>query len=411
MPAFSYIALDGSGKQVNGSLSVSTRAEAYRKLEAQRLTPVKVTEDAQKTEAKAAAKTEAELPAPLLKRAQLIHFTEELADLLDGGLQLEQALRVMEERQESPIIRRVSKLIRDQVREGATFSKALANASPSFDDLYCNLASAGEVSGSLPQILRRLTASITQIHELQSRVVQAMIYPAFMIGALVVLMVVLSTVLIPQLTNLLAKTGQKLPLAMQVLVMISDGVKHWWWLIAALITIAIIMFRSYIATDKGRFWWHHATLDMPLFGPVISSRFYAQFCGSLGNLVNNGVPLLNGLKLSVRATSNIFLKDLLNKVVAMVGEGGALSNSMRKVARFPTLLVDMISVGEQTGHLGRSLEKAAQRYDKELDKKIKRMTAMITPVVIIIMAVVVGGVAYSVVTSIFQSMSGLKGRG
>ena len=104
----------------------------------------------------------------MLKRALLIHFTEELADLLDGGLQLEQALRVMEERQDSPVIRRVSKRIRDQVREGATFSKALHSASPSFDDLYCNLAAAGEVSGSLPQILRRLSASITQIHDLQA---------------------------------------------------------------------------------------------------------------------------------------------------------------------------------------------------------------------------------------------------
>ena len=411
MPAFTYIALDGSGKQVNGSLAVSTRAEAYRKLESQRLTPVKVTEDAQKTEAKAAAKTAADLPPPVLKRAQLIHFTEELADLLDGGLQLEQALRVMEERQESPVVRRVSKLIRDQVREGATFSKALGNASPSFDDLYCNLAAAGEASGSLPQILRRLSISITQIHELQSRVVQAMIYPAFMIGALIVLMVVLSTVLIPQLTNLLSKTGQKLPLAMQMLVFFSDLVAHWWWLIIALVTIGIIMFRSYIATDKGRFWWHHMKLEMPLVGPVISSRFYAQFAGSLGNLVNNGVPLLNGLKLSVRATSNLFLKDILNKVVALVGEGSALSNGMRKIGGFPTLLMDMISIGEQTGNLGRSLEKAAARYDKELDKRIKRMTAMITPVVIVIMAIVVGGVAYSVVTSIFQSMNGLKGRG
>jgi general secretion pathway protein F/type IV pilus assembly protein PilC len=323
---------------------------------------------------------------------------------------LEQALRVMEERQDSPIVRRVSKLIRDQVREGAMFSKALQSASPSFDDLYRNLVAAGEVSGSLPQILRRLSMSINQIHELQGRVTQAMIYPAFMIGALGILVAVLSTVLIPQLTNLLSKTGQRLPLMMELLMKLSNFVAAWWWLMIVIMVTVFLAFRGYIGTSKGRAWWDRVKLDLPLFGGVLSARFYAQFCGSLGNLVNNGVPLLNGLKLSARATINIFLKDLITKATAIVGEGASLSYAMKKVGHIPTLMLDMIAVGEQTGHLGAALEKVATRYDKELDKRIKRMTAMITPVVLVIMAVIVGGVAYAVVTSIFQSMAGLRGR-
>lgn len=410
MPSFSYIALDGAGKQVNGTLSVTTRAEAYRKLEAQQLTPVKVSEEAVAAAAKEAAKAAAKDAPPVLKRALLIHFTKELADLLDGGLQLEQALRVMNERQESPAIRRVSGLIREHLREGATFSSALQNASPSFDDLYCNLAAAGEVSGSLSQILRRLGANISQMHDLQTRVISAMIYPAFMVGAIIMLMIVFSLVLIPQLTNLLAKTGQKLPLATEILVMFSNFIGHWWWLILVMLITSIICFRAYIGSDKGRLWWHQTKLVIPLFGPVIAARFYAQFCGSLGNLVNNGVPLLNGLKLTSRATTNLHLKNTLNKSVALVGEGAPLSGALRKAGGLPVLMVDMIAMGEQTGNLGKSLEKVATRYDKELDLKIKRMTSMITPVVIIIMAIIVAAVAYSIVTSIFQSMSGLRSR-
>jgi general secretion pathway protein F/type IV pilus assembly protein PilC len=410
MPSFAYTALDSSGKQVTGSLAVSTRAEAFRKLESQRLTPVKVSEEAKTAGAKTDEKKEDAGPPPVLKRALLIHFTEELADLLDGGLQLEQALRVMEERQDSPIVRRVSKLIRDQVREGAMFSKALQNASPSFDDLYRNLAAAGEASGSLPQILRRLSGSISQIHELQNRVTQAMIYPAMMIVALIGLITVLVTVLIPQLSSLLSKTGGHLPMGMQIMLIISNFFTHWWWLIIIALTAAFLSFRIYINTPKGRLWWDQAKLNLPLAGPVMSARFYAQFCGSLGNLVNNGVPLLNGLKLSVRATLNTFLRDLISKATAIVGEGASLSFALKKVGHLPTLMLDMIAVGEQTGNLGHSLDKVAQRYDKELDKRIKRMTAMITPVVIIVMAVIVGFVAYSVVTAIFQSMSGMKGR-
>ncbi len=409
MPAFSYIALDPSGKQVTGSLSVSTRAEVYRKLETQRLTPVKVSEDAKTGEALKQETADA-APPPVLKRAQLILFTEELADLLDGGMQLEQALRVMHERQESVIIRTVSGRIRDQVREGAMFSKALQNASPSFDDLYCNLAAAGEVSGTLPQILRRLAMNITQMHELQARVVSAMVYPAFLVGALVMLLIVFSTVLVPQLSEMLSKSRQELPGITKLLMAISAFIGSWWWLGLIIGTTLGLLFRSYVSTDKGRLWWHRAKLNIPLFGPVLSARFYAQFASSLGNLVNNGVPLLNAMKLTAKATSNIFLRGILQKSALIIGEGVSLSGALRKAGHLPTLLVDMISMGEQTGRLGYAMEKIAMRYDKELDKKIKRLTALVTPVILIFMFVIVGVVAYAIVTSIFQAMSSARAK-
>jgi general secretion pathway protein F/type IV pilus assembly protein PilC len=409
MPAFSYIALDASGKQVTGSLSVSTRAEVYRKLEGQRLTPVKVSEDAKTGEALKQETADA-APAPVLKRAQLILFTEELADLLDGGMQLEQALRVMHERQESVIIRTVSGRIRDQVREGAMFSKALQNASPSFDDLYCNLAAAGEVSGTLPQILRRLAMNVTQMHELQARVVSAMVYPAFLVGALVMLLIVFSTVLVPQLSEMLSKSRQELPGITKLLMAISAFIGSWWWLGLIIGTTLGLLFRSYVSTDKGRLWWHRAKLNIPLFGPVLSARFYAQFASSLGNLVNNGVPLLNAMKLTAKATSNIFLRGVLQKSALIIGEGVSLSGALRKAGHLPTLLVDMISMGEQTGRLGYAMEKIALRYDKELDKKIKRLTALVTPVILIFMFVIVGVVAYAIVTSIFQAMSSARAK-
>ena len=409
MPAFSYIALDASGKQVTGSLSVSTRAEVYRKLESQRLTPVKVSEDAKTGEALKQETADA-APAPVLKRAQLILFTEELADLLDGGMQLEQALRVMHERQESVIIRTVSGRIRDQVREGAMFSKALQNASPSFDDLYCNLAAAGEVSGTLPQILRRLAMNVTQMHELQARVVSAMVYPACLVGALVMLLIVFSTVLVPQLSEMLSKSRQELPGITKLLMAISAFIGSWWWLGLIIGTTLGLLFRSYVSTDKGRLWWHRAKLNIPLFGPVLSARFYAQFASSLGNLVNNGVPLLNAMKLTAKATSNIFLRGVLQKSALIIGEGVSLSGALRKAGHLPTLLVDMISMGEQTGRLGYAMEKIALRYDKELDKKIKRLTALVTPVILIFMFVIVGVVAYAIVPSIFQAMSSARAK-
>lgn len=411
MPLFDYSALSAAGKTVAGNLQAATRADVFRKLESQSLTPIRVSEQVtEKSTAAAAAKAAASLEPVKLKRAQLILFTEELADLLDGGLQIEQALRVMQERQEAVAIRRISGILREQLREGSTVAKALKKASPSFDDLYCNLVAAGEVTGSLSSILRRLAANLTVMAELQAKVTSAMIYPAFLIGACSILMIVFMTFMVPQITDLLAKSGQKLPAATQLLINVNSFLGQWWWVILLILTIIGLVFKGYIGTPSGLLWWHRTKLTLPLFGPVMATRFYAQFAHSLGNLVTNGVPLLNSIKLVSRISVNVFIQSVLGKVTNLVAEGSPLSSSLRKSGEFPMMLVDMIAVGEQTGQLGKSLEKCAIRYDKELDKRIKRMTALISPVILIFMAVVVGVVAYSIVTAIFQSVSGIRGR-
>jgi len=408
MPAFSYTALTATGQTITGSITVGSRAEAFRKIEAQALTPVKVTQE-EKSEA-AKAKAAADEGPVKLKRAQLILFTEELADLLDGGLQIDQAFRVMQERQEAESLRRVASTMRNELREGSTVAKALKKASPSFDELYCNLAAAGEVSGSLPSILRRLASNLTVMAELQSKVTSAMIYPAFLIGACVVLMVVFMTFMVPQITDLMSKNGQQLPAATQLLISFNNFMAAWWWVIAIVITAIVLTFRGYISSPAGRMWWDETRLKLPLFGAIMSMRFYAQFAHSLGNLITNGVPLLNSIRLVSKISANVFIQDLLAKVTTLVSEGAPLSNALRKVGSFPLLLADMIAVGEQTGNLGKSMEKCATRYDKELDQRIKRMTAMITPIILIVMAVMVGTVAYSIVAAIAQSVTGIRGR-
>ncbi len=410
MPAFTYTALTTTGQTVTGSVTVSSRAEAFRKIEAQALTPVKVTQD-EKTDA-AKAKIAAAAGGPVkLKRAQLILFTEEVADLLDGGLQIDQAFRVMQERQESGALRQIATTMRNELREGSSVAKALRKASPSFDDLYCNLAAAGEVSGSLPSILRRLANNLAVMADLQAKVTQAMIYPAFLIGACVVLMVVFMTFMVPQIMDLMGKNGQKLPAATQLLISFNHFMGQWWWAIGIAITAGVLTFRGYISSPAGRMWWDETKLKLPLFGAIMSMRFYAQFAHSLGNLITNGVPLLNSIRLVSKISANVFIQSLLSKVTTLVSEGAPLSNTLRKVGSFPLLLADMIAVGEQTGQLGKSMEKCATRYDKELDKRIKRMTSMITPIILIVMAVMVGTVAYSIVAAIAQSVTGIRGGG
>ncbi len=409
MPSFNYTALTATGQTVSGTLTVTSKAEAFRQLESQSLTPVKVVQD-EKADAAKAKKAEESSGPVKLKRAQLILFTEELADMLDGGLQIEQALRVLQERQEAEALRRVAATLRNEIREGSTVAKALKKASPSFDDLYCNLASAGEVSGSLPSILRRLANNLSVMADLQTKVTSAMIYPAFLIGACIVLMIVFMTFMVPQITDLMSKNGQQLPAITQALISFNDFVAVWWWVILIVIVSIFLAFRGYISSPSGRLWWDQTRLGLPLFGPIMSMRFFAQFSHSLGSLVTNGVPLMNSLRLVSKISANLFIQGLLTKVSTLVSEGAPLSSSLKKVGNFPLLLSDMIAVGEQTGQLGKSMEKCATRYDKELDVRIKRMTSMITPIILIFMAVIVGVVAYSIVAAISQSVTGINRR-
>jgi len=340
----------------------------------------------------------------------MVLFTEELADLLDAGMNLERALKVLTERQANSSIRAVAGCLREEIREGARFSKALGVASPSFDELFSSLVAAGEASGSLPDILRRLVVNLKQLHGLQRRTVGAMIYPLMVLLAGVVLLFVFSTVLMPQLGKFMAKSGQDLPFVTEVLLAVSDFMAAWWWLILAIAVALAVGFRALIATPAGREWWDRYKMTLPAFGPVILGRFYAQFCHTLSNLVGNGVPLLNSLRLVTRGTPNRYIRSRLEKVVADVGEGTSLARAMAKTGAFPEQLVDRVAIGEQTGELGKAFSKAAAKYDEDLDIRIARLTTLVPNVMLAIVAVLVGVLAYSVMTSIFGQMSGVRGR-
>lgn len=408
MPSFTYTALSRTGETVHGSQAARTKQEVYRELERLNLVPVSVAESQHESTAGAEETGKKAAPAKL-RPVQLILFTDELADMLESGLQLEQALRIMQMRQADAALQQVSQILREEIREGQRLAAALKKASPSFDEIYRNMVAAGEASGSLTKILRRLASNLQIMHELRGRVISAMIYPMVLIGACSVLLIVFATVLMPQLMDLITSSNQKLPLLTQLLVNFSDFMGSWWWAIFLGGTAVFLILKGYIATPAGRAWWDHTKLHLSLIGPVLSAHYYAQYCHGLSNLLLNGVPMLNALRLLGRATPNVFLRQLQDRVATDVAEGVPLSKAMSKAGSFPGILTDIVGVGEKTGHLGESLAKAAVRYDKELNVRISRLTTLISPVVLIFMATIVGVVAYAIITTLFQSATGIRG--
>jgi type II secretory pathway component PulF len=411
MALFAYNAVTREGGRVSGQVEAQSRAEAFRKLDIERLQPISlVQQDGAETNG-------ARLPAggePVATRnirlsgSQIILFTEEMSDLLDAGLQLEPALRVMEGRNELSSIKAVASALRQQVREGSSLSNALRLVSPSFGDLFCNLVAAGELSGSLPKLLRRQATFLVAMDDLRKKVVSALIYPAMIFVLGIGLIFLFMTYLVPQLMTLFQKTGRELPLLTRVLVQTSGFFSNYWWAIIGGIAGAVFGFLQLIRMPSGRQWWHRTQLRLPLFGSVLRGRFLAQFSETMANLIANGIPLLNSLRLMTSAIGNLHLREMMEKVVEMVREGGSLSRALQRIGEFPPLFIDMIAVGEQTGDLAKALERVGRRYEKELNLKIQRLTALIQPVVILVMAGMVGVIAYSIINGIFDAVSGLR---
>ena len=424
MPVFAYKALNSKGSVTSGELDAADRPEALRMLDRKGLQPVNLRETAgivtasgkgakpKSDEAAAASTKPDEAPIPegpiKLKRQEVVLFTEELSDMLGAGLQLEPALKSMENRQELGNLKAVSYKIRQIVRDGVNFSVALKKVSPSFGPLYCSLAAAGEASGALDTILKRQAHYLKTLAELQSRLVLAMIYPAFLVLAGIGVSIVFVTTLIPQLTQLIESTpGGKIPLGAAILIGASEFLSKWWLVILLLLVAAFIFFKAWKDNEANKPAWDRIKLRLPLVGPVITSRFYVQFLETMANLVGNGLPLLRALELSRDATQNRSLRAGLDKVIEQVGDGRSFSKALIRTGAFPPLLIDMISVGEQTGKIDQSLRRSAERYDKELDKDLQRIMALIMPTVLIIMAGLIGTMAYLMITAIFQTISNL----
>ena len=414
MPAYSYEAVQRGGGRKRGELEARSRAEACDKLERERLQPLwlklKGAAERDVPAGGSVAQPDGAKGGYRLNARQIMLFTEELSDLLEAGLQLEQALRIMENRKEASTLKQVAAYLRNEVREGVSFSAALRKASSNFGELFCNLVAAGEQSGALPAILKRTLDYQKLVAELKSKVVGALVYPAFIGFAGLMLIVLFVSYLVPQLGALLGTTGNKMPLATALLIGASKFLGRYWWLLMAGVGLLGFGFRWLIATPRGRRWWDRTQLQIPLVGAILRAKFLAQFAQTLATLTSNGIALYGALKLTNAATPNIHLQAVISRVTDDVGEGVSLSRAAARSKAFPSVFIDMIIVGEQTGNLPLALEKTGARYDKELNAAIAALTSMIQPAVIVVMAGVVGVVAYSMMGGIFQAVSGLRGK-
>lgn len=415
MATFRYEALKRDGTVATGISSSGSRGEMMRSLNEQGMQVLSLSEESSSGESKeplkSARKTHVTAGVDTrLNSKQLIQFTEELSDMLIAGVQLDRALSSIATRSESGRLREVAKRAYEKVRDGSALATALRFASSSFSELYCNLVSAGEVSGALGDILKRQVSYLTTLSELKGKLATAMVYPLFLIVSGFGVRAMFVFFLIPKLRRLVESTGGELPPVARFLLSTGEVLKANWIILVAVFLIAVIIGFLLFQRDSTKLKWDEVKLKLPLFGKLLVTRFNVQFVETLSNLLVNGLPLVKALELVQGTTPNRYVRNRIQEMTGRVSEGAALHRTMEKAGIFESGLVDMVRIGEDTGQLSVSISKAGVRLDREFNRSIDRIASIIQPAIILVMSLIVGVMAYMMISVIYETISVLRNR-
>jgi type II secretory pathway component PulF len=333
-----------------------------------------------------------------IRRRDITFFTRQLSDLLEAGLTLMRALTVLRDQTESPRLRDIMDDVASHVREGKSFSDALAVYPKIFTPIYVSMVRSGEVGGILGGVLARLADFSEKEEELQGKVRAALAYPVLILLVGMGTIAVLLIFVVPKLVVLFEDVGQVLPLPTQILIEVSGGLATYWWLILIIGALGGFLVKRGQLSQGTRLAIDRIKLRIPVWGALIKKVEIARFARTLSTLLSHGVPILQAMQAVVQATGNELLKRELQKIGDQLRGGGTLSHGMRQGRIFPSLVTNMVSVGEEAGSLDRSLIKIADTYERESDRAMKMMTALVEPVMILVMGSIVG----SMLLPIFQ---------
>ncbi len=348
------------------------------------------------------------LTAPKITTKTITIFVRMFATMIDAGLPLVQCLEILSNDPENPSMSTLLKKIRSDVEEGSTFADSLRKHPKYFDNLFVNLAEAGEAGGILDTILNRLATYMEKNEAIKSKIKGAMVYPAVVVTVAVIAVAVLLIFVIPVFATLFTEMGAELPLPTRVVIWLSNFLQRWAIVIVAAIMVLVYAFKKYYATEQGRVAVDSITLKLPLFGDLIVKSSVARFTRTLGTLISSGVPILDSLEITARASGHAIIEMAILATRDSIKEGKTIAEPLEATEVFPGMVVQMIGVGEQSGALDAMLAKIADFYEEEVDTAVEALTSAMEPLMIVILGTTVGGVVVAMYMPIFSMVNALK---
>src|SRR5450631_1544150 len=402
MPVFTFSGKTASGEKVQGERVASTKDGLASQLRKERITPGSIREKGK----------EFSLPtfgSGKVAVKDVAVFFRQFSVMIDAGLPLVQCLAILGANQENPSFQKTLLGVRTTVEGGATLANAMRLYPVVFDDLTTNMIEAGETGGILDIILQRLATYVEKAVRLKSAVKSALIYPVAVVGMAGVIVGALLKWVVPIFANLFAGLGVSLPLPTRIVMGLSSFVQTFWWVVGVGGFALFFGVKQIRKHPRGRYYFDKLLLFIPVIGTLLRKIAVGRFTRTLGTLITSGVPILEGLSITAKTSGNAVLEEALMKVRKAIEEGRTIVDPLRECGVFPSMVTQMIGVGEATGAMDSMLQKIADFYEEEVDAATKDMLAMLEPVIIAILGVSVGGIVISLYMPLFAMIAKLAG--
>ena len=397
MPVFIWKGRTRHGTIKKGEVEAVNEAAVMAQLRAQMLLPVSV---------KQKSRDVSDLLTflkPGIKIRDLVIFTRQFATMIDAGLPLVQCLDILGNQQPNATFKVIIKEIKSDVEQGSTFAEALRKHPKPFDSLYVNLVAAGEVGGILDTILNRLAIYLEKADALRRKVKGAMVYPTTVLVVAVAVVMLMLVKIIPTFERMFKDFGGELPGPTQVVVNMSHFMQAW---IGPFLVVTVLAVISFFQARKRSPTFRRRTdalaLKLPVFGSLLRKVAVARFTRTLGTMIASGVPILDGLDIVAKTAGNMIIEDALNDVRTAISEGKTIAEPLAESGVFPSMVVQMIAVGEETGAMENMLSKIADFYDAEVDEAVDALTAMLEPIMMVGLGGTVGGMLIAMYLPIFK---------
>ncbi len=398
MSTFAYVGKTASGEMRRGEIEAASAAQATATLRRQQLVPTSL----KKKGSGLNLSMDIALFAPKVTNKDIVVFSRQFATMIDAGLPLVQCLEILSSQQTNKTFQKVLIDVKGSVEGGTTFADALGKHPKIFDDLYVNLIAAGEVGGILDTILNRLSGFLEKAEKLKAKVKGAMTYPVVVIIIACLVVAGLLIWVVPIFEEMFSSFGKALPIPTQIVVNMSEFLTSYWYIIIGAIVFVFFGIRYAYKTAKGRMVIDTILLRIPVFGDLIRKTAVARFTRTLGTMLSSGVPILEGLDIVSRTSGNVVIEEAVLKARKSLSEGKTLADPLMETKVFPSMVTQMIAVGEQTGALDAMLNKIADFYEDEVDAAVDSLTSLIEPMLMVFLGVVVGGLVIALYLPIFQ---------
>jgi len=344
---------------------------------------------------------------PKVKRSDIIIFCRQFSTMIDAGLPIIQCLDILYAQNENKTFKKMLKEIKTNVESGQTFAEALRKYPKQFDDLFVNMISAGEAGGIMDSILRRLSTYLEKAAKLQAKIKGGMTYPVVTIVIAIVVIAIIMVFVIPVFEEMFSGMGSALPAATQLVVNLSRAIKSNILYIIGAIILFFIAIQRFYKTEKGKILMDDLLLKLPLFGQLVRKAAVAKFTRTMGTMLASGVAILDALEIVAKTSGNKIIEKAILDTRTAIAEGRTMSDPLAESEVFPSMVCQMIAVGESTGALDAMLTKIADFYEEEVDQAVENLTSLIEPFMIVFLGVVIGGLVVSMYLPIFKMASAL----